>query len=56
MADTREIPLAPGSIADFHAAVMAALADLDVTTSIDPKPSEMPDALPFTEDHARAPL
>ena len=51
----REIPLAPGSIAGFHAAVMAALAELGVTTSIDPKPSEMADALPFTEDHAERP-
>jgi hypothetical protein len=51
----REIPLASGSIAGFHAAVMAALADLDVTTSINPKPSEMPDALPFDKDHAERP-
>jgi hypothetical protein len=51
----REIPLAPGSIAGFHAAVMAALAGLDVTASINPMPSEMPDALPFTEDHAQRP-
>ena len=51
----REIPLAPGSIAGFHAAVTAALADLDVTTSINPEPSEMPDALPFTEDHVERP-
>jgi hypothetical protein len=51
----REIPLAPCSIAGFHAAVMAALADLDVTTSINPKPSEMPDALPVDKDHAERP-
>ena len=48
----RTIALAPGSIADFHRAVVAALADLGVTTSFDGKPSEMPGALPFAEDHA----
>ena len=55
--DGREchIPLAPGSIADFHAAVVAALADLGVTTSFDGKPSEMADVPPFAEDHAHRP-
>ena len=51
----RTIPLAAGTIASFHAAVLAALADLGITVSIDPKPSEMPDALPFAEDHAERP-
>jgi hypothetical protein len=51
----RTIPLAAGSIASFHAAVLAALADLGVTVAIDPKPSEMPDAVPFAEDHAERP-
>jgi hypothetical protein len=51
----RTIPLAAGTIADFHAAVLAALADLGITVSIDPKPSEMPDTAPFAEDHAERP-
>jgi len=51
----RTIPLAAGTIAAFHAAVLAALADLGVSVSIDPKPSEMPDAVPFAEDRAERP-
>ena len=51
----RTIVLAPGSIADFHAAIVAALTDLGVTARFDGKPSEMPGALPFAEDHADRP-
>lgn len=51
----RRIALAAGSIADFHAAVKAVLADLGVHAEFDGKPSEMPDALPFAEDHAERP-
>jgi len=51
----RTIPLAAGTIAGFHAAVLAALDDLGVSVSIDPKPSEMADAAPFAEDHAERP-
>ncbi|MEO9129852.1 MAG: DUF5996 family protein [Sphingomonas sp.] len=52
---TRMIALAPGSIADFHTEVVAALAGLGVATSFDGKPSEMPAALPFAEDHGERP-
>jgi hypothetical protein len=51
----RTIPLAAGTVAGFHAAVLAALADLGVAVTIDPRPSEMPDAVPFAEDHAERP-
>ncbi|WEJ99014.1 MAG: DUF5996 family protein [Candidatus Sphingomonas phytovorans] len=47
----KTVPLADGSIADFHVAVVAALRSLGVTTSFDGKPSEMPGALPFAHDH-----
>ena len=47
----KTVPLAPGGIADFHTAVLAALRDLGVAASFDGKPSEMPGALPFAEDH-----
>ncbi len=50
-----EIPLAPGSIADFHASIMAALAGFGIDCRYDPKPSEMPDALAFADDHAHRP-
>lgn len=47
--------LAPGSIADFHAEVMAALSGFGIDCRYDPKPSEMPGALPFAEDDAHRP-
>jgi hypothetical protein len=53
--DECTIPLAPGSIADFHGALMAALHDFGIDCDYDPRPSEMPDALPFAEDHAQRP-
>ena len=53
--DERLIALEAGTIADFHAAVMAALRDLDVDCRFDPKPSEMPDPMPFAEDRAERP-
>jgi hypothetical protein len=52
---TCEIALAAGSVADFHAAVLAALDELGITAAINPRPSEMPGALPFADDHARRP-
>ncbi|MES2043979.1 MAG: DUF5996 family protein [Pseudomonadota bacterium] len=51
----RTIPLAAGTIAGFHAAVLAALADLGIAVTIDPRPSEMPDAVPFAEDDTERP-
>jgi len=51
----KTVPLASGSIADFHTAVLAALRDLGVTAPFDGKPSEMPGALPFAEDHLDRP-
>ncbi|MGY4395088.1 hypothetical protein ACVWZA_000249 [Sphingomonas sp. UYAg733] len=53
--EVRNVPLAAGTIAGFHRAVMTALAELGVTGSFDPKPSEMPDPVPFVDDHAERP-
>lgn len=47
----KTVALAAGSIADFHVAVVEALRGLGVTTPFDGKPSEMPGALPFADDH-----
>jgi hypothetical protein len=47
---TRHIPLRPQSVAAFHAAVMAALDDLDVDVRIRPQPVEVPEAIPFADD------
>jgi len=49
------LPLGPGSIADFHAALMAALAALGTPVAINGKPSEIPDAIPFADDVAERP-
>jgi hypothetical protein len=48
----RRVPLRPGSVADFYAAVMAALAALGVATHIDVRPNELPQATPFADDVA----
>ncbi|HWU96131.1 MAG TPA: DUF5996 family protein [Sphingomonas sp.] len=49
------IPLGPGSVADFHAALVAALAALGTPVAIHGTPSEIPDAIPFAEDTAERP-
>lgn len=54
-AEERCIPLAAGRISDFHAAVLAVLADLDVVVTSNGNPSEMPNSVPFAEDHADRP-
>jgi hypothetical protein len=47
---TRALPLAPGAVADFYAAVMRALDELEVSTTIWPMPVEIDGAVPFTDD------
>jgi hypothetical protein len=51
----RRVALAPGSVAGFYAQVMGALAALGAPTSIDETPNELPDAIPFSQDHAPRP-
>ena len=45
-----EIPLEPGAVADFYAAVLAALADLRIEVAINGVPSEIADPTPFAQD------
>lgn len=52
---TRTVPLAPGSIAAFHAAVLSALGDLGIGVTIDRMPNEMPDPVRFDRDTADRP-
>jgi len=52
---TRSVPLAPGTVAEFYAATMAALKDVGATVSIRPYPTEMPSHVPFPEDTAHRP-
>jgi len=46
----RRIALAPGPVADFYGAVLAALSALGAPVAIDPVPNELPDATPFPLD------
>src|SRR5271169_5066251 len=48
-----QLPLAPMSVAEFYAQVMAALAELGTPVAIHAAPNEMPQATPFAEDRAR---
>jgi hypothetical protein len=50
----RALPLRPRSVADFYAAVMAALAELQVPVRIRTMPNEIPDAIPFEQDETHA--
>jgi hypothetical protein len=50
----RTSPLAPRSVADFYADVMSMLDELGLTTRIWTMPVEIPDAIPFDQDHVHA--
>ena len=47
---TRELALRPRTVADFYAAVMAALEELELPVTIDRVPNEIADAIPFDQD------
>ncbi len=49
---SRQIGLKPMSVADFYAAVLAALKELGLDVKINPMPCEIPDAVPFDHDTA----
>jgi len=46
----RRLPLRPCAVADFYAAVTAALGELGLPLRISPMPSEIADAIPFDQD------
>jgi hypothetical protein len=46
----RRVTLEPRSVASFYRATMAALDELDVHVAINPRPSEVVEAIPFAED------
>ncbi len=50
----REVPLRPQTVADFYAAVMAALHELGVDVTINMMPNEIPNAVRFDEDRQHA--
>jgi hypothetical protein len=50
----RRITLVPMPVADFHAALFRALADVGIDVRINEMPSEIADAIPFPEDRVHA--
>lgn len=48
------LPLAPRSVASFYHEVMAALEQLGIEVSINRKPVEIPNAIPFDQDEMHA--
>src|SRR5690606_18205596 len=50
----RYLSLAPRSVADFHDAVLATLAELGMPVRIHGSPNEVPDPVPFSEDREHA--
>ena len=52
--DTRTLILAPSSVAAFYSEVIAALRSLGLEISINTMPQEVPNPIPFPEDHVHA--
>jgi hypothetical protein len=50
----KQIPLTAQSVARFHAAVMAALAELRIDVAIDDMPNELPTPIRFSQDQQHA--
>jgi hypothetical protein len=50
----RQFSLGGQSVASFHAAIMAALAELGIDVAIDETPSELPDPIRFSQDNQHA--
>jgi hypothetical protein len=48
------LPLVPRSVADFYAAYLALLRELDIAPRFLARPNEVAEAVPFAEDHAHA--
>jgi hypothetical protein len=50
----RQFAFAGQSVASFHAAIMAALAELGIHVAIDEMPNELPEPIRFSEDNQHA--
>jgi Family of unknown function (DUF5996) len=50
----RQLALSGQSVASFYAGVMAALAELGITITIDEMPNELPEPIRFSSDHRHA--
>jgi hypothetical protein len=51
---TKVLALIPRSVADFYQELMAILGSLAIEVQIHAKPDEVPDPIPFAEDHEHA--
>ena len=51
---TRGLALIPRAVADFHRELMGMLCSEGIDVAIDPKPDEIPGAIPFPDDHTHA--
>ncbi len=51
---TRNIALMPRSVADFYQELMTTLRSLEIEIEIRAKPDEVPNPIPFAEDHEHA--
>ncbi len=51
---TKTMALAPRSVADFYQELMATLQSLGIEVKIHAKPDEVPNPIPFAEDHEHA--
>ncbi len=51
---SQTIDLRPRSVADFYQAVMTALTALDIPVTINTRPNEIPDPIPFEQDTIHA--
>jgi Family of unknown function (DUF5996) len=52
--ETETIPLGPNSVADFYQELVSRLRGLGIETRIWTMPVEIPDAIPFEQDHTHA--
>jgi hypothetical protein len=52
--DGCKLPLCPMSVAEFYRRYLALLSDAGIPHEIDGKPNEIPDAIPFCENHVHA--
>ncbi len=50
----KTMALAPRSVADFYQELMATLRSLEIEVEIRARPDEVPDPIPFAEDHVHA--
>ena len=50
-----QVPIGPMSVADFHGRFLDLLRSIGGTPDFDGRPNEVPNPVPFVEDHADRP-